>query len=389
MPSMFAARRRCVLATALLTVAVQPGVASPAAQSGPGNMVPACATPDRLLEYLKSRNPGLPGAFTGIAADYRREGQALGVRWDYAFFQMMVDTASLTFRRPNGGAAAVKPQQYNFAGLGATGGTEPGESFPDVATGVRAHLQHVLLYSGVRIPTPAALRTRKVQEWAILQPWQRQLGRPVTFADLAAKWSPADPSYGPSIAAVAHRFYAGFCGTAVAAPDTASAGQLLAQAAADRERGEGAVARSSLGTTGFEHSAQVPAARKAPTASAAPPVREAKAAPPPLPPADPETEAISTLVTGRTFVLDASFGTKIPISFRADGTMLGKAGSLSMMLGAAADEGKWWVEKGRLCKRWKVWLERETQCLRLRKIGEVIHWTRDDGKTGTARLAAR
>ena len=94
-------------------------------------------------------------------------------------------------------------------------------------------------------------------------------------------------------------------------------------------------------------------------------------------------------MTGRTFVLDASFGTKIPISFRADGTMQGKAGSLSMMLGAAADEGKWWVEKGRLCQRWKVWLEREMQCLRLRKSGELIHWTRDDGKTGTARMAAQ
>jgi Mannosyl-glycoprotein endo-beta-N-acetylglucosaminidase len=389
MSSLFRAGRRCVLAAALSTTAAAPGLAragvtspgvtspgvaspgvtSPAVKSGQGNAVPACATADRLLQYLKSRNPELPEAFNTIAVDYQREGHSLGVRWDYAFFQMMVDTANLSFRRPNGGAAAVRPKQNNFAGIGATGGAERGESFPDVATGVRAHLQHVLLYSGTRISAPVAERTRKVQAWGILGPWQRQLGRPVTFTDLAAKWSPADPAYGASIDTVAQRFYSNFCGLAVPVPVLVTARTL---------------APATTNTASAVH-------RPAQAAFDPPPETKAAQSQLPLPqaPADPEADAIRTLVTGRTFVLDASFGTKLPISFRSDGTMQGKAGSLSMMLGSAADEGKWWVEKGRLCQRWKVWLERETQCLRLRRIGEVIHWTRDDGKTGTARMATR
>ena len=42
----------------------------------------------------------------------------------------------------------MKPEQNNFAGLGATGGGESGESFKDIETGVRGHIEHLLLYAG-------------------------------------------------------------------------------------------------------------------------------------------------------------------------------------------------------------------------------------------------
>ena len=53
------------------------------------------------------------------------------MRWDYAFYQMILETGALSYR--NGSRSGdVKPTQNNFAGLGATGRGEPGESFKDV-----------------------------------------------------------------------------------------------------------------------------------------------------------------------------------------------------------------------------------------------------------------
>lgn len=177
----------------------------PDIKSGPKNAVPECATPGRLLAYLKSRNPQLDKRFEAVPGEYMRAGEDLGVRWDYAFYQMLLETGSLSFR--NGSRTGdVKPDQNNFAGLGATGRGNPGESFPDIATGVRAHLEHLLLYSGQHLDNPVAERTRKVQQWGVLTQWQAGFTRPITFSDLAAKWAPGSQAYSRMIAGIAQRF---------------------------------------------------------------------------------------------------------------------------------------------------------------------------------------
>ena len=105
---------------------------------------------------------------------------------------------------------------------------------------------------------------------------------------------------------------------------------------------------------------------------------------------DPAEEAIKSLVNGKTFLLDTPLGSAIPIAFRADGTMSGRANAtLASMLGAEHDSGKWWVERGRLCQRWRVWFDKENQCLKLKQKGATIHWVRDDGKTGTAKISTK
>ena len=177
----------------------------PAIKTSRANAVPACVTPGRLLAYLESRNPNLDPRFRSIASEYMRIGETLGVRWDYAFYQMLLETGSLSFRDGNR-SGDVKPGQNNFAGLGATGRGEHGESFKDVATGVRAHLQHLLLYAGDRVDNPVAERTRKVQEWGVLTDWHQGFTRPVSFSDLAAKWAPGTRSYRRMIEAIAERF---------------------------------------------------------------------------------------------------------------------------------------------------------------------------------------
>ena len=141
------------------------------------NAVPECVTPGRLIEYLKSRNAELSPHFESVPVEYMRLGEQLGVRWDYAFYQMILETGALSYRRGNR-SGDVKPTQNNFAGLGATGGGAAGESFKDVPTGVRAHLEHLLHYSGAKLDNPTAERTRKVQEWGVLTSWHAQFKPP-------------------------------------------------------------------------------------------------------------------------------------------------------------------------------------------------------------------
>ena len=191
----------------------------PAVKMSGGNQIPACTTPGRLMAYLKSRNKQLDPKFDEVARLYKKHGEALGIRWDYAFYQMIVETNALSFKRGNGSWGDVKPSQNNFAGLGATGKGEPGETFPDVSTGVLGHLQHLLMYAGEHVPSPVADRTRKVQEWKVLASWHKTISGPVTFAQLTRKWSPGDRGYARDIDAVAKRFDDNFCNTPDPAPE--------------------------------------------------------------------------------------------------------------------------------------------------------------------------
>ena len=169
------------------------------------NQVPECATPGRLTAYLQTRNPRLDPRFEGVATQYMRHGEALGIRWDIAFFQMILETGGLRF------GGDVKPAQNNFAGLGASGGGARGESFGDVSTGVKAHLQHLLMYAGDHIDDPVAERTRKVQEWGVLTAWQKSIEGPMTFTLVAKQWAPTSRNYGRDVSTISDEFYNQFC----------------------------------------------------------------------------------------------------------------------------------------------------------------------------------
>ncbi|MDQ8699450.1 glucosaminidase domain-containing protein [Hyphomicrobium sp. LHD-15] len=172
------------------------------------NIVPACVTPERLMAFLQRRNGNLSPRFRDIASHYKRHGEAWGVRWDYAFFQMAIETNFLTYRAPSGRMGDVDPKQNNFAGIGTTGGGVPGDSFPDVSTGVLGQIQHLVVYSGEMIPKPVAPRTQLKQEHILEK--SRELKRPVRFSDLARRWA-ADPKYAGSIEWVAQQFRTQYC----------------------------------------------------------------------------------------------------------------------------------------------------------------------------------
>ena len=69
------------------------------------------------------------------------EANAEGVRGEVVFEQAMLETGWLQY----GGDSGVT--QYNFAGLGTTGGGVAGVSYPDVRTGIRAQVQHLKAYA--------------------------------------------------------------------------------------------------------------------------------------------------------------------------------------------------------------------------------------------------
>jgi hypothetical protein len=213
------------LAVPFCTAAVSPAWADlPQVKKTDANTPPACATPGRLMSFLRDRNGKLDDKFDKIAVDYMRIGEELNIRWDTAFFQMLLETGNLTFT----GDVSIK--QNNFAGLGATGRGAPGETFPDVATGVRAHLEHLLLYAGEKLDNPVAERTRKVQEWDVLGPWQKTINRPMTFADVAKKWAPSTRRYARDIEDVAESFEKGACKSDDPSPE------LLAEATGKTEK---------------------------------------------------------------------------------------------------------------------------------------------------------
>lgn len=72
---------------------------------------------------------------------YYEEASAEGVRPEVAFVQTMKETGWLQY----GGDASI--EQFNFAGIGTTGGGVPGNSYPDVRTGIRAQIQHLKAYA--------------------------------------------------------------------------------------------------------------------------------------------------------------------------------------------------------------------------------------------------
>ena len=99
-------------------------------------------------------------------------------------------------------------------------------------------------------------------------------------------------------------------------------------------------------------------------------------------------ESVRAAITGRTIQLQTPIGV-IPISFKADGTMIGRSAELANWLGRSMDQGQWWIVENQLCQRWKLWMDAKPYCFTLRQIGETVQWTRNDGLKGTLVVRAQ
>ena len=107
-------------------------------------------TVQEMVDYFNASGEEYPAEeFSEGGADsietfcqmYYDEAAAEGVRPEVAFAQTMKETGFLQY----GGDASI--EQFNFAGLGTTGNGVPGNSYPDVQTGIRAQIQHLKAYA--------------------------------------------------------------------------------------------------------------------------------------------------------------------------------------------------------------------------------------------------
>lgn len=96
-------------------------------------------TAAQLEAELASVNPN--HIHPGIAQMYVDWGYRFGIRSDLAFAQMLLETNYLRY------GGDVSPAQNNFAGIGATGGGSPGNSFATPELGVVGQYAHLAWYT--------------------------------------------------------------------------------------------------------------------------------------------------------------------------------------------------------------------------------------------------
>ena len=131
-----------------------------------------------VKEYNPDFNPEIAEAFIDIGNKY-------GIRGDIAFCQSIHETGYFKF------GGDVKPEQNNFAGIGATGGGNPGNSFSTIEEGVTAQMQHLYAYASTKaLPDGEELvdpRFTLIKVRGTAPYWE----------DLGAKW--ACPGYDTSV----------------------------------------------------------------------------------------------------------------------------------------------------------------------------------------------
>lgn len=143
-----------------------------------------------LLRHIRSANPEVDEIYLhALYDDYRDFCAAEGVSLVVAFAQMAHETDYLRF------SGSVRAIQYNYAGLGATSVGHPGLTFPDMRTGVAAHVQHIKAYAD-----DEPLSTPLVDPRFGLV----QRGTALTVRALTRRWA-TDPHYGVKVLAHAAR----------------------------------------------------------------------------------------------------------------------------------------------------------------------------------------
>ena len=156
-------------------------------------------TAEQLVSYFKSAGVSYPSEELGeggadsietFATMYCEEAAAEGVRPEVAFVQTMKETGWLQF----GGDVSVN--QFNFAGLGTTGGGVPGNSYPDVRTGIRAQVQHLKAYASTEPLNQACVDERYEYVLKGCAPYVEWLGQKENPAGTG--WATAE-KYGDSI----------------------------------------------------------------------------------------------------------------------------------------------------------------------------------------------
>jgi len=98
-------------------------------------------------------------------------------------------------------------------------------------------------------------------------------------------------------------------------------------------------------------------------------------------------DTLQKAVAGKTVYIYTPLG-EVPIRYSKNGHLSGRT-ELALLDGESttADHGRWWVSEKKLCIQWQSWMEGREHCFTMHRLSPtVVHWRRDDGKSGTARL---
>lgn len=168
-------------------------------------MGPTQVTASQLLAYYKRSGKTYPQLYNDLGVNletfidlYIQEAKAEGVRAEVAFAQAMLETGHLQF------GGDVKAEQFNFAGLGATGGGLPGFDFSKnygnnrtgLETGIRGHIQHLKCYASDADLNQANVDPR----------WNDKIRRrALSVEELAGTWA-ADLTYAPKVKNIMNAF---------------------------------------------------------------------------------------------------------------------------------------------------------------------------------------
>lgn len=146
-----------------------------------------------LVDFFLAHNADVDiNKIRRLAAFYVAEARAEGVNPDVAFVQMCLETGFLRF----GGLVTI--DMNNFCGLGSIGPGQPGLSFPDEQTGVRAHVQHLKAY-GSSEPLLGDLVDPRYR-------YVNPKGKSPDVHGLSGTWA-SDPGYGTKLEALLRRLY--------------------------------------------------------------------------------------------------------------------------------------------------------------------------------------
>lgn len=141
-------------------------------------------TAEQLYSFFVSREPDCDKEKVMLLADtYIEEASIENVNSDAAFIQMCHETGFLRYGN------LVQPEWNNFCGLGAMDIDHPGEIFPDVQTGVRAHIQHLQAYGTTEdVPLNSPCVDPRYS-------WPHKVKNAKTVFELAGSWA-TDKEYG-------------------------------------------------------------------------------------------------------------------------------------------------------------------------------------------------
>lgn len=171
-----------------------PPAGPPTRAVGTGGQTPLAGlwagSAQELTDYLLAgnRSPRFTVPPATLAAYYVRYAGEVGLRADVLWAQMLHETGFGVY------GGAVDPRQNNFAGIGATGGGEPGLWFPTAEAGVKAHIAHMAAY--VFTEDRATWTNSTVDpRYDMVRP----RGAARVLADLDGRWAVPGGGYGAAV----------------------------------------------------------------------------------------------------------------------------------------------------------------------------------------------